>query len=165
MTSRQHPHPTCSRRALIGLGGGLLSAAIVARPQSAEAADAGRIVQPAKPTPQAFIKRAFAMRDLAQSDGDQGYGAVVVNASSHQIVGQSPSRVVTNGDPTAHAEMEAIRDAARRLGTRDLSGHAMYSSSKPCPMCEAAAYWANLDTLYFGSSITAGGAPNLCGSS
>jgi tRNA(Arg) A34 adenosine deaminase TadA len=53
------------------------------------------------------------------------------------IVGQSPSHVVLHQDPTAHAEMEAIRDAARRLGTRNLSGCTLYSSSPPCPMCTA----------------------------
>lgn len=102
------------------------------------------------------------MRDLAVTQGDRGYGAIVVHVASKKIVAQTPSRVVTNGDPSAHAEMEAIRDAARHLGLRDLSGHAMYSSSRPCPMCEAAAYWANLDALYFGRSATSGGAPKLC---
>lgn len=163
MSSNGHRDHSLSRRALIGCGCSAIGATALVLPRSAGAADAGKIVQPAKPTPQEFIKRAFAMRDLAQSEGDRGYGAVIVNTSNLQIVGQSPSRVVTNGDPTGHAEMEAIRDAARRLGTSDLAGHDMYSSSKPCPMCEAAAYWANLNALYFGSSVTSGGAPKLCG--
>ena len=81
---------------------------------------------------------------------------------SGRIVGQAPSRVVTNGDPTAHAEMEAIRDAARRLGSRDLSGHVMYSSSRPCPMCEAGAYWANLNEMVYGSGGASAGQPRLC---
>ena len=59
-----------------------------------------------------------------------------------QIVGEAPSRVVTASDPTAHAEMEAIRDAARRLRSRDLSGCVLVSTSRPCRMCEAAAGWA-----------------------
>ncbi len=70
------------------------------------------IVQPAAPGPGAFMARAREMKDRALADGDQGYGAVVVKAG--RIVGEAPSRVVTAGDPTAHAEMEAIRDAARR---------------------------------------------------
>jgi guanine deaminase len=78
-----------------------------------------------------------------------------------QIVGQAPSRVVVNQDPTAHAEMEAIRDAARRLGTRDLSDCTLYSSSRPCPMCEAAAYWANIQNLVYGSGPTDAGPPRL----
>ena len=120
------------------------------------------IPQPEDASPEAFVRRAFEMRDRASADGDQPYGAVIVDGSG-RIVGQAPSRVVTNGDPTAHAEMEAIRDAARRLGSRDLSGHVMYSSSRPCPMCEAGAYWANLSEMVYGSGGSSAGAPRLCG--
>jgi tRNA(Arg) A34 adenosine deaminase TadA len=151
-----------TRRRLIGWGGGLLGSTTLLRLSTATAADSVTIVQPSNPTPDAFTKRAFEMRDLAVSQGDQGYGAVIVHAASSKIVGQSPSRVVTNRDPSAHAEMEAIRDATRRLRTRDLSKHVMYSSSRPCAMCEAAAHWANIDTLYFGRSTTPGGPPNIC---
>jgi len=69
--------------------------------------------------------------------------------------------VVVNRDPTAHAEMEAIRDAARRLGTRDLSGMAMYGSSRACPMCRAAAYWAGISALYSGPEPNDDGRPLL----
>jgi tRNA(Arg) A34 adenosine deaminase TadA len=100
------------------------------------------------------------MRRKATEIGDQGYGAVVVRDGI--IVGQSPSHVVVHRDPTAHAEMEAIRDAARRLGNRDLTGCTLYSSSSACPMCEAAAYWANIDRMVFGSAVTEGGRPRLC---
>lgn len=151
-----------TRRWLIGWGGGLLGAATLLRPSTVTAAVSVTIAQPPNPTPKAFTERAFEMRDIAVSQGDQGYGAVIVHTASSKIVGQSPSRVVTNRDPSAHAEMEAIRDAARRLGTRDLSKHTMYSSSRPCAMCEAAAYWANIDSLYFGRSTTSAGAPQLC---
>ena len=120
------------------------------------------IPQPDTPDPDAFIRRAFEMRDLASANGDQGYGALIVNGSG-EIVGQAPSRVVTGTDPTAHAEMEAIRDAARRLGGRNLSGHTMYSSSRPCPMCEAGAYWAGISKMIYGRSGQDGGSPNLCG--
>jgi tRNA(Arg) A34 adenosine deaminase TadA len=89
--------------------------------------------------------------------GDQPYGAVVVKDG--HIVGEGPSRVVTRRDPTAHAEMEAIRDAAKRLGTRDLSGCTIYATSKPCRMCETAAYWANLSRIYYSASLTDGGSP------
>ena len=80
-----------------------------------------------------------------------------------RIVGQSPSQVVQRRDPTGHAEMEAIRDAARRLGSRDLSGCILYSSSPPCPMCEAAAYWAGIESMVYGRGAQAGGRPRLCG--
>ena len=128
-----------------------------ARGARAEAARLEAIVQPAAPGPEAFMARAREMKALALADGDQGYGAVVVKAG--RIIGQAPSRVVTGGDPTAHAEMEAIRDAARRLGTRDLSGCLIYSTSHPCAMCETAAYWAGLDAMVHGSALTDAGPP------
>jgi tRNA(Arg) A34 adenosine deaminase TadA len=162
MSYCQKTNHMLSRRMLIGLSCGLLGGISLARSEQVEAADASKIVQPVSPTKEALINRAFAMRDMALSQGDQGYGAIIVNTLDRRIVAQAPSRVVIGGDPTAHAEMEAIRDAARRLGARDLSGHTMYSSSKPCPMCEAAAYWAGVDELYYGASGTAGGMPKLC---
>ena len=152
-----------SRRGLFALGCSGLGATVALASSKVSAADAGRIEQPTKPGPKEFVNRAFAMRDLALSRGDQGYGALIVDSATLRIVGQAPSRVVSNGDPTAHAEMEAIRDAARRLGTRYLSNHVMYSSSKPCPMCEAAAFWANLKAYFHGSGGANGGAPKLCG--
>lgn len=118
-----------------------------------------RIEQPDSADPPSFMERALAMKRLAAESGDQAYGAVVVRSGG--IVGQAPSRVIVNEDPTAHAEMEAIRDAARRLGTRGLRGSVMYSSSPPCPMCEAAAYWAGIESLFHGSGITERGAPQL----
>ncbi len=108
----------------------------------------------------AFIARALAMRDKAQADGDQAYGAIVV--CGKEIISEMPSRVVVNNDPTAHAEMEAIRAAARILGG-DLTGCVLVSSSRPCPMCEAAAHWAGVSRMYFGSEGTDAGAPQLCG--
>lgn len=131
------------------------------RPRSSRAEPVAPIPQPDRPGPPAFIERAFAMRDQAAQSGDQAYGAVVVKDG--RIVGQSPSRVILDRDPTAHAEMAAIRDAARRLGRRDLGGCTLYSSSRPCPMCEAAAYWAGIDGLVHGRGITDAGAPRLCG--
>lgn len=125
-------------------------------------AQSGDIEQPESASPAAFVRRAFDMRDLAVEMADQAYGAVIVDASGI-IVGQAPSRVIVNGDPTAHAEMEAIRDAARRLGTRNLSAHVIYSSSRPCPMCESAAYWAKLSAMYYGNRGTEAGRPQLCG--
>ncbi len=97
-----------------------------------------------------FMARAVAMRERALASGDQGFGAIVVKRD--RIVAETPSRVVVNGDPTAHAEMEAIRAAARALGTQDLSSCIMYSTSKPCAMCETAAYWAGLEGMVFASA-------------
>ncbi len=123
-------------------------------------ADDGTIEQPAVRDDAAFIARAYAMQRAASAAGDQAYGAVVVRAG--RIVGQAPSRVVTHGDPTAHAEMEAIRDAVRRLGDRDLAGCILYSSSRACPMCEAAAYWAGIDAMKYGRGARDAGRPSLC---
>lgn len=129
------------------------------RGQAATAGPDEPIVQPWQASREAFIARAFEMKRRAETAGDQAFGAIVVRDG--QIVGQAPSRVVTRGDPTAHAEMEAIRDAARRLGTRDLGGSILYSSSRPCPMCEAAAFWAGISGLLHGAAGTEGGTPRL----
>lgn len=107
------------------------------------------------------MERAFAMRQRALAAGDQAYGAIIVRDG--RIVGEAPSRVVTARDPTAHAEMEAIRDAARRLGTASLVGCSMFSSSRPCPMCRTAAYWAGVARLYHGPAAEDGGPPLLTG--
>jgi tRNA(Arg) A34 adenosine deaminase TadA len=150
---------TLPRRALIAMAG--LGVLAPLGPWSRSAAAAAEIEQPARPGPEAFIERAFELRRQASASGDQAYGAVVVKDG--RIVGQSQSRVVLDRDPTAHAEMAAIRDAARRLGSRDLGGCRLYSSSRPCPMCEAAAYWAGIEGLTHGRAASDGGAPRLCG--
>lgn len=128
-------------------------------PRPASAVAAGAIDQPAAPGPTAFAARALALQRLAIERGDQPYGAVVVKGD--RIVGLGVSAVVTSGDPTAHAEMQAIRDAARRLGTRDLAGCELYGSARACPMCEAAAYWARIDRLRHGDDATDDGPPRL----
>ncbi len=150
------------RRALLGAvgWGAFVLPAFWNRRATSHSLQSEPIVQPPKADAEAFIARAFEMRRQAENSGDQAYGAVIVRDG--RIVGQSQSLVVLNKDPTAHAEMEAIRDAARRTGSRNLSGCTMYSSSSPCPMCEAAAYWANIENLVFGRGATAGGAPKLC---
>lgn len=142
------------RHALRGLAG-LALAALAARAAASEV----DIVQPARPGPAAFAERAFEMRRQAIANGDQPYGAVVVKGT--RIVGLGVSAVVTGNDPTAHAEMQAIRDAARRLGTRDLAGCELYGSSRACVMCEAAAYWARIARLRYGEGAADGGAPVL----
>jgi tRNA(Arg) A34 adenosine deaminase TadA len=146
-----------SRRTLLKLGGSALLAAVA--PARAADGQLPEIAQPAKPGPAAFMQRAFEMRRIATERGDQAYGAVVVRGG--KIVGEGVSAVLTTPDPTAHAEMQAIRDAARRLRTRDLSGCEMYGTSRACPMCEAGAYWAGIARLWYGESIADGGAPRL----
>lgn len=106
-----------------------------------------------------FIARALAMRSSAEAAGDQPFGGVVVKDG--RIIAEAPSRVVSRRDPTAHAEMEAIRDACARLGTRSLAGAELYGSSRACPMCEAAAYWAGVSRMFHGADGADAGAPRL----
>jgi tRNA(Arg) A34 adenosine deaminase TadA len=118
------------------------------------------IAQPATASPASlFMERAYEMRRRAVELGDQPFGAVVVR--DQRIVGEGVSAVITAGDPTAHAEMQAIRAAARALGTRDLSGCELYSTSRACPMCEAAAYWARIGRMVHGAALVDAGAPRL----
>ena len=147
------------RRVLLALGAACAAASAARALAQADASLP--IEQPGARDDTAFIERAMRLRRQARDSGDQAYGAVVVRGG--HIVGEAPSRVVLRRDPTAHAEMEAIRDAASRLGSRDLGGCTLYSSSPPCPMCEAAAYWAGIERLVYGSPARDGGSPRLCG--
>lgn len=125
----------------------------------ARATDVPIPAQPADATPAAFARYAAEMRRDAIASGDQAYGAIIVKDG--RVVGLGPSRVMVNRDATAHAEMEAIRDASRRLNTADLSGCVMYSTSPPCRMCEAAAHWARVSRMYVGDAAADAGAPQL----
>jgi tRNA(Arg) A34 adenosine deaminase TadA len=100
---------------------------------------------------------ALAMKRLAESWGDQPYGAVLV--LGEKIVGEGPSRVVKLGDPSAHAEREAMRDAQRRLGAGALSSSVLYSTSRPCALCEAAAAQAGVARMIFGQALIDAGRP------
>ncbi len=104
-----------------------------------------------------WYEAAAQMRRLAQSWGDQPYGAVLVMEG--KLAGQGPSRVVRNQNPDAHAEREAIRDAQNKLGHQRLPGAVLYSTSRPCSLCEAAAAQAGVSRMYFGPSLTDAGVP------
>ena len=75
------------------------------------------------------------------------FGAVIVK--DNQIIGRGHNRVPSTNDPTAHAEVTAIRDACHALGTFNLQGCSIYTSCEPCPMCLAAIYWARIDKIYY----------------
>lgn len=159
------PRATCAACRPIGRGGfspGRRRAFRVVLPLAGVAFCARALAADA-PAPDAararHIARAFEMRRRAIERGDQPYGAVVVRAD--EVVGDGVSAVLTTPDPTAHAEMQAIRDAARRLGTARLVGAELYSTSRPCPMCEAAAYWAGIVRMYYGDAVLDAGAPRL----
>jgi tRNA(Arg) A34 adenosine deaminase TadA len=78
------------------------------------------------------------------------FGAVVV--VENEIVGRGWNQVVYRNDPTAHAEMLAIREACNKIGHFHLSNATLYSTCEPCPMCMSATYWAHINTLYYGAS-------------
>lgn len=83
-------------------------------------------------------------------NGGGPFGAVIVKDGN--IVATGVNRVTANNDPTAHAEVSAIREACSRMKTFNLKGCTVYSSCEPCPMCLSALYWAGVDKLYFGNT-------------
>jgi guanine deaminase len=98
-----------------------------------------------------FLHRAIelALENAAGSLGGP-FGAVVVKEG--MIVGEGVNQVTTSHDPTAHAEVVAIRDACRRLGVHQLPGAVIYTSCEPCPMCLGAIYWAHLERVHFAAT-------------
>lgn len=89
--------------------------------------------------------------NLVSNEGGP-FGAVIVKDG--RIVGRGHNQVLAKHDPTCHAEMEAIRDAAAKIGTHDLTGCVLYTSCYPCPMCLSAAVWANIKKIYYGNTST-----------
>ena len=105
---------------------------------------------PGPPNPE-FLRRAIALATENVLTGRGGpFGAVVVRDG--KIVGEGANSVTGTNDPTAHGEVNAIRAAARSLGTFDLSGCELYTSCEPCPMCLAATYWARISAIYYGAN-------------
>lgn len=95
-----------------------------------------------------FMTRAIELaRESVRSNEGGPFGCVVV--SGGEIVGEGRNLVTSTNDPTAHAEIVAIRDACARLGTFILSGCVIYTSCEPCPMCLAAVYWSRAEAIYF----------------
>lgn len=90
---------------------------------------------------------ALSIKGVVSGEGGP-FGAIVVKDG--QIVGRGNNKVTTTNDPTAHAEVVAIRDACQNLGTFQLTGCIVYTSCEPCPMCLGAIYWARPDKVFFG---------------
>ena len=98
-----------------------------------------------------FMRHAIALSRRAMEGGAGGpFGAIVVQDG--KVVSEGWNQVTSTNDPTAHAEVVAIRRACSALGRFDLRGAALYTSCEPCPMCLAAAYWARLDAVVFGNA-------------
>ena len=95
-----------------------------------------------------FLNEAFneAFKSVRNNVGGP-FGAVIV--MDGKIIGSGGNRVSSQNDPTAHAEIVAIRDACRTIGNFDLTGAVLYATCEPCPMCLAAIYWANIKKVFY----------------
>ena len=94
-----------------------------------------------------LMRRAIALSIESVNSGGGPFGAVI--ARNGEIVAEGSNNVTLHHDPTAHAEVSAIREACRKLQTFDLSGCDIYTSCEPCPMCLGAIYWAHIDKIYY----------------
>ena len=102
-------------------------------------------------SPETFMREAIHISDEGLKSGRGGpFGCVVVRAG--KVVGRGGNQVTSTCDPTAHAEVVAIRDACRALGTFKLDDCSLYASCEPCPMCLSAIYWARIPVVYYGNT-------------
>lgn len=97
-----------------------------------------------------FMARAIELSERNVENGGGPFGAVIVRDGS--IVAEGVNRVTALNDPTAHAEVSAIRKACAELGTFKLDGCTIYTSCEPCPMCLSAIYWAGIRKIYFANT-------------
>lgn len=103
------------------------------------------------PTDLDFLQQAIDLARKGMENNEGGpFGAIVVKDG--QIIGRGNNRVTSTNDPTAHAEVVAIRDACRHLGNFQLDGCVLYTSCEPCPMCLGAIYWARPDRIVYACS-------------
>lgn len=96
-----------------------------------------------------FLRRAVEIARSGISSGGGPFGAII--AKDGRVIAGSNNRVVLNADPTAHAEILAIREAARLTGTHELDGCVLYTSCEPCPMCLGAIYWSGIKKVVYAS--------------
>lgn len=96
-----------------------------------------------------FMRRAIALSCQGVAEGGGPFGAVVVKDGV--VIGEGRNAVVPRHDPTAHAEVMAIRAACATLGTHDLTGAVIYASCEPCPMCLGAIWWARIGGIVYGN--------------
>lgn len=98
------------------------------------------------------MRKAIALSVNNVKKGGGPFGAVIVR--NGEIIASGVNGVTRYNDPTAHAEVTAIRKATRKLGSFDLSGCEIYTSCEPCPMCLGAIYWARLSKMYYANTKT-----------
>lgn len=94
-----------------------------------------------------YIREAIRLSEENMEEGGGPFGAVIVK--DNKVIAKAGNTVTLSNDPTAHAEINAIRKAAQYLNHFDLSGCVIYSSCEPCPMCLGAIYWARVERIYF----------------
>ena len=97
-----------------------------------------------------LMRRAIALSIESVKNGGGPFGAVI--ARNGEIVAEASNSVTLDNDPTAHAEVNCIRQATRKLGTFSLEGCVIYTSCEPCPMCLGAIFWAHLDAIYYANN-------------
>lgn len=98
-----------------------------------------------------FMKAAIALAESGVANGEGGpFGCVIVK--NDKIIGQGNNKVISTNDPTAHAEIIAIRDACKNLDAFQLDDCEIYTSCEPCPMCLGAIYWARPKVIYYGNT-------------
>ncbi|MCH5306522.1 MAG: nucleoside deaminase [Prevotella sp.] len=97
-----------------------------------------------------FMREAIRLASESVRKGGGPFGAVVVRNGA--VVAASANSVTIDNDPTAHAEVNTIREACRKLGTFDLSDCVIYTSCEPCPMCLGAIYWSRISRIYYGNT-------------
>lgn len=99
-----------------------------------------------------YMREAIDEAKNGIHNGEGGpFGCIIVK--NNKIVGRGHNTVLKNQDPTCHGEVNAIKDACKKLGTYDLSGCELYTTAQPCPMCKGAILWSNIRTVYYGCNI------------
>jgi len=97
-----------------------------------------------------FMLRAIELSINSTNNAGGPFGCVIVK--DNKIIAEGSNKVTSSNDPTAHAEIVAIRDACQKLNTFNLSGSDLYSSCEPCPMCLSAIYWSHIDNIYYANT-------------
>jgi len=101
-------------------------------------------------TNEEIMRRAITLSEENIKNGGGPFAAVI--AKNGEIVAEGCNRVTSDNDPTAHAEVGAIRAACKKLSTFNLSGYEIFTSCEPCPMCLGAIYWSHLNKIYYGNT-------------
>jgi tRNA(Arg) A34 adenosine deaminase TadA len=98
-----------------------------------------------------YMKKACHLAEYSIRQGGGPFGAIIIDKNG-DIIDGGHNRVTIDNDPTQHAEIVAIRNVCKKVGTFDLRGYSIYTSCEPCPMCLSAIYWARIDKIYYGNT-------------